>query len=351
MQGSVAAFLWAQNDRKYRHAEFGKDAWYWKGRLRAAAFAWVYSTQFEIGPLSEASIGGIQASFPQQGFVDHVITPTVGMGWTVAEDVIDKFVIKRVEGATANRWIRLITRTSMNPSRTFANVLQGSAPWHRETRPGVLEYRKQTAIDVAPVREQRRGAETPDRAGPPPFEFNLTFQPERVWGAGGAITCVGGGGTAAIRVTAAWQVAVDAGGCKMLGLKENVSGDSLTYMVGPRWTQSGTGPWSGHLQFLIGGTKMTNERMWPKRKELLEEAASRKHNAPPPSHADYTDQAETNGFAISTGAGIDYKLNRALAIRVAEVSYRHSWVGPLWGRDYSNGLKIGSGLVLRMGTW
>ena len=63
------------------------------------------------------------------------------------------------------------------------------------------------------------------------------------------------------------------------------------------------------------------------------------------------DQVETNGFALSTSGGVDYKLNRALAIRVAEVSYRHSWVAPLWGRDYSNGLKFVSALVLRMGTW
>ena len=95
---------------------------------------------------------------------------------------------------------------------------------------------------------------------------------------------------------------------------------------------------------------MTGERMWPKRKELLEEAALRNHTAPP-SHADYTDQVESNAFALSTGGGIDYKPNNARALRVAEVSYRHSWVGPLWGRDYSNGLKVASGLVLRMGTW
>ena len=88
MQGSVAGFLWVGNDVRYRHAEFGKNPDYWKGRLRAAAFAWVYSTQFEIGAFSEASIGAIQATPPQQGFVDHVITPTVGMGWMVAEDAL-----------------------------------------------------------------------------------------------------------------------------------------------------------------------------------------------------------------------------------------------------------------------
>ena len=85
MEGAVSGFLWAQNDRAYRRAEFGKSAAYWNGRLRAAGFAWVFSTQFEIGPLSEASIGGIQAQWPQQGFVDHIIAPSIGMGWMIAE--------------------------------------------------------------------------------------------------------------------------------------------------------------------------------------------------------------------------------------------------------------------------
>src|SRR5262245_9777560 len=84
MQGSVAGFLWVHNDRNYRRVEFGKSREYWKSRLRAAGFIWAYSTQFEIGPLSEASIGAIQAVYPQQGFVDHVITPSGGLGWLVA---------------------------------------------------------------------------------------------------------------------------------------------------------------------------------------------------------------------------------------------------------------------------
>ena len=57
MQGAVAGFLFAQNDRKYRFVEFGKNRWYWKSRLRATAYSWAYSEQFEIGPLSEAALG------------------------------------------------------------------------------------------------------------------------------------------------------------------------------------------------------------------------------------------------------------------------------------------------------
>jgi len=77
MQGAVSGFIWTQNDRRYWDVEFGRNRRYWKSRMRAAAFAWVYGIQFEIGPLSEASLGQIQAHYPQQGFVDQVVTPVI----------------------------------------------------------------------------------------------------------------------------------------------------------------------------------------------------------------------------------------------------------------------------------
>jgi len=73
MQGAVAGFMWQHNDRAYRDVVFGENSRYWKEKLRGAAFSYLYSVQFEIGPISEASIGHIQAQFPQQGFVDQVI--------------------------------------------------------------------------------------------------------------------------------------------------------------------------------------------------------------------------------------------------------------------------------------
>ena len=71
VQGSVSAYIWIHNDVKYRNVEFGKNPDYWKSRLRAYAYAWAFSEQFEIGLLSEASIGQIQRYCCQYGFVDH----------------------------------------------------------------------------------------------------------------------------------------------------------------------------------------------------------------------------------------------------------------------------------------
>jgi len=350
MQGSVAANLWAGNDVRYRTAEFGESPEYWKGRLRAAAFAWVYSTQFEIGAASEASIGGIQASFPQQGFVDHVVTPTLGTAWMIAEDALDRYVIRRIEDRASNRWIRMLARTGLNPTRTFANAMQGAAPWHRQTRAGVLTYRPipsgRTNVTAIP----RPVSQIADPPGAPPFELAVTFQAERLSGRGKPVACAGGGAIAGVRVAASWQLIADIGGCKMLGLGPNLSGDSLAYLAGARWVHAGGSPWTTHLQFLVGGQKLTAERLWPERKKLLQQLAAGP-DALPALHDRYTDQAETNGFAIAAGAGIGYKVSRALAIRVAEFSYRHSWVGPVWGNTYCESVKVVSGLVLRMGTW
>lgn len=352
MQGSVAGFLFTQNDPAYGRTRFGAGRLYWKSRLRAAAFVWCYSTQFEIGPASEASIGAIQSLFPQQGFVDHVITPSIGLAWMIGEDAVDRYLIEPLEGYTTNRPVRLLVRSILNPTRTFSNFLNGRIPWSRDTRAGVSHY---APPDRGAVSSLRLAAEPAapvnrDTALAPPFEFAVTFQPERLWGDGGSVLCLGGGANAAFRLAESWQFITEVGGCKMIGLAQNLSGDSLTYSAGPRWLGRIRGPWNAHLQFLVGGHKITAERMFPERKKLLEAAAVR-GNTPLPTHGDYTEETESHGFAVSTGGGLSYMLNQALTIRVADLSYRHGWTGSLWGRDYGNSLKLTSGLVLRIGTW
>ncbi len=355
MQGAVSGYIWVHNDRQYRLAEFGRNRTYWKSRLRAAAYAWAYSEQFELGLVSEASIGAIQKSPPAQGFVDHVISPTIGIAWMIGEDAIDQYLIKRIEAHTNNRMIRRLVRAGLNPSRSFTNLMAGSYPWHRETRPGVSRYDAKTEKWLASAGLLEPGArnpvlEIPDTFGPAPFELSLTFRPERLSGGGSSTPCLGGGGSAAFRVSQSWQLVADVGGCKMIGLGENLSGDSLTYMLGPRWVSRPAGSLSSYVQVLVGGNKMTEELMFPEKKNWLTQLA-KENGTEPPMHTDYTEQVDANGFAVSVGGGIQYKLNRAFAIRVLDVSYRHSWISPLWGRDFSNGLKVTTGLVLRMGTW
>jgi len=142
MQGSVASYIWIQNDPKYRNAQFGRSSLYWKSRLRATAFSWAYSTQFELGPLSEASLGKVQSFYPAQGLVDHVITPAAGLLWTVGEDAIDREIIQRLEDRISSPFARALIRSGLNPSRSFANALRFKVPWHRDTRGWRVAYRR-----------------------------------------------------------------------------------------------------------------------------------------------------------------------------------------------------------------
>jgi hypothetical protein len=141
MEGGVAGFLWVAHDPKYRQAEFGRSSEYWKSRLRAMAYAAAFSLQFEIGPVSEASIGNVQDAAPgKNGIVDWVITPTVGMLWMVGEDAMDMYVIKKLEVRTDSHFKRLVIRSMLNPTRSLANMMQGKPPWNRDTRPGIATF-------------------------------------------------------------------------------------------------------------------------------------------------------------------------------------------------------------------
>lgn len=350
IQGAIAGYIWVQNDRPiYRYAEFGKDRTYWASRLRAAAFAWAYSEEFEIGPISEASIGSVQKSAPQFGFVDHVITPTIGLGWMIAEDALDKYFVKPLEGRTRNIWLRLLLRSTLNPGRSFANTLRGQLPWHRDTRLGIHAYSANDMMALIGPYARGPARDIPDVAGPAPFEFNVAFRPERLYGEGASTLCFGGGAEAAFRLAPSWQLVGTVGGCKMVGLEDDLSGDSLTYMIGPRWGIRSNSPWGAHLELLVGGTKLTQERTITDDKPLLAQTAVR--NGAESALNEAALHAETSGFAIAVGGGVDYKLNRALAIRVADLTYHRAWIDPLFGRAYSNGLTLNSGLVVRFGTW
>jgi hypothetical protein len=119
MEGAVAGDIFLNNDPRGRAARFGKSSTYWYSRLKAMAWATVFSAYFEIGPVfSETAIGneGGYTYYPgcgaypcahehgkhykpptnNTGWTDFVITPTVGMGWIVMEDVIETEFVDRI---------------------------------------------------------------------------------------------------------------------------------------------------------------------------------------------------------------------------------------------------------------
>jgi len=351
MQGAVSGYLWTQNDRAYRTIQFGQNRRYWKGKLRGAAYSYIYSALFEIGPLSEASIGNIQSQYPQQGFVDHVVTPVIGLGWSVTEDALDQYFIRYVERRTANRWTRLLVRGGLNPARSMANVLALKPPWNRDNRPGVSSPQLQDSdfMDVLNTRNTAAREVSPP-AGVAPFEFTLTTKVRTFLGDGHSSPCVGGGGSGSIRLASQWQFVVDVSGCKLLGFEDHRSGDSLTYLAGTRWTPHLAGRWTPHVELLLGGTKLTQELIYPDlKKEIL--AASRPSDNTNQLYLGYSKHWETNAFTIQAGTGVDVKLNNALSYRIADLEYFHSWDSDLNGLRYQHGLQFTSGLVLHIGTW
>lgn len=343
MQGAVSGRLFLLNNDRFNRTEFGRDREYWRGRIRAAAFAWAFSEQFEIGPFSEASIGHIQSQFPQQGFVDHVITPSAGLGWIIGEDAIDRYVIRPLEDRTTTPWLRILLRTGLNPARSFANLVDGRAPWDRGSRAGVTIYRGDPAKPRIAHASEARGA-----AEPAPFEFAAHAGYRRF----GGTQCMGGGAEGAYRVADDLQLVVAVNGCKFLDQQQDFSGDALIYQVGPRWTPAPAAKWSPYAHLLLGGIKVTGEQLNPAEKAAVEEA----NQGLDPSlaytlHDQYTTHQESGGIAVTAGTGIDYKVNGALAIRVASLEYLRTTAGPVNRASFNNGLQFTTGVILRLGTW
>ena len=134
MMGASSGWIYVHNDPQARRQEFGSTGAYWSSRLRAAAWSAAYSTVFELGPASEASIGNRGKDPATAGLVDLLITPTLGTGLLVLEDVLDRYVILPIERRWPNRVLVALTRSWLNPNRSFANMLRLNKPYHRDTR-------------------------------------------------------------------------------------------------------------------------------------------------------------------------------------------------------------------------
>jgi hypothetical protein len=339
IQGAVSAQIFVQNDPTARLQRFGSGPQYFRSRMKAMAFAWAYSTWFEIGPMSEASIGKIQASRPQQGFVDHVVTPIIGTGWLLTEDFLDEKLILPFERRFQNKWGRIMMRSWLNPARSFTNALRFKSPWYRDTRGGITLAHYRAPIEIPPE---------PDRAFPLAAKFEFTSIP--MWVHYRETQCAGGGGEAAWRPLPSLQLVGRLHGCQLRDLAPNRTGDTLTYEAGPRWTPLASSRLSPYVQLLVGGMKLTRYETDTARRALLI-ARANAAGQPPPREEEYRTQAIRHGLAFAAGSGVDMRLHPAVAIRLASVEYTRTFAGPLDGRNYNHGLQLSSGVILRFGTW
>lgn len=134
IHGAAAAFIFIEHSPRSRQQAFGWNADYFHSRWRPVLASAVYSIQFEIGPLSEASIGNVGLRPETTGWVDYVVTPLGALAFLVGEDALD-LVMERIEERIRNRFARVMLRMTLGPSRAMSNFAMGRAPWHRDGRP------------------------------------------------------------------------------------------------------------------------------------------------------------------------------------------------------------------------
>ncbi len=149
IQGAFTSYIWIQNDPKAERMEFSNTKAYWRSRLKATIWNAIYSTQWNLGPISEVTVEkyGSQTRSPWNrngtwpctskncytgvGQIDIVMTPIGGFGWLIGEEWMDKNIMRRVEANTRNRFLIDTVRCTFNPIRAGANILHGNRPWFR----------------------------------------------------------------------------------------------------------------------------------------------------------------------------------------------------------------------------
>jgi hypothetical protein len=171
MMGGITNYLWIQNDPKGMTLDISNTWPYWRSRLRALAFSTVYSFQWKLGPLGEAGIGhngdhyfGDQNTLTNEtGWVELVTTPVGGFGWTIAEDALDRYVVKRLE-EKQRRPMTLLFLSFLTPARATANIFRFRPPWYRDGR--VVKANSFWSFPEGP--EQVAGATEHSPSGDPP---------------------------------------------------------------------------------------------------------------------------------------------------------------------------------------
>ncbi len=362
IEGSIFGYIERQNDPRYRKVQWGDGREYYMSLLHSLAYSAIWHTQWKIGPASEASIGNVMLH-ASPGFITLADTPTLGTVEMIGEDAADRYLIMGLENRTANRALIALTRSFLNPGRSFANVMAFRMPWYRVNRIGLggEEFRMRKEL----LAEYRAGGERPfeyvrlpqpedDREYPKEADIELTAFPvyENLLGTGHS--CVGGGGSGASRVNPSFQLVGEVSGCLIMHMPaSNQSADSLFYGGGVRWTPLAAHRVSPYAQIMFGGKKVTYETDdHALRKKLMAEWNDGNGTLPHyPKRSDWSVEVATNGPALGFGGGFDVVVARPFAWRLLNVEYTHAWMGDVAMIQPQNTLRITTGAVLRMGTW
>ena len=139
LSGSVYGHIYRQNHPNDRDVRISLNKRYLGHMGKTTAFSFVTSLAWEIGPYSEASIGNVglhnTPESQQMTWGDIVITPVLGVwGAMVIEDLFERYVIRKVEARTSNRWIKALFRIPLTPTRSVANLMAFRRPDYRPDR-------------------------------------------------------------------------------------------------------------------------------------------------------------------------------------------------------------------------
>jgi hypothetical protein len=359
IQGASYGFTLRRNDPKYRDVQWGDGRDYWVSVLRSMAFSTVAHVEWKIGPLSEASIGNVMLH-ASPGFITLVDTPTLGALAMIGEDAVDRYLIIGLENRSSNRLLIVIARSVLNPGRSFANVLAFNKPWYRPGRIGLGQ--SESVLRKEMVTEFRNGT------GPKMFEFAERPQVSKPSDSNVAAielaaypnyenfsgrNCIGGGGSGAAAINAAWQIVAEVNGCMIMGFHMYTeSGDSLFYGAGPRWTSRASGRASPYVEFLVGGRKVTYEVTDPALHKTLSEEWDNGNGPLPhyPTRSDWSSETANNGASVAAGGGLNLAITRAFTWRFSS-QYTHSWMSDVETIHPQNGFRVTTEAVLRIGTW
>lgn len=138
LMGAVAGSIELQNDPSGRVLSMSKDSRYWNSRLRALAWATAFSVQWEIGPLSESSLGNYGSTtwvrdgrvVNGTGLTDMIMTPVGGLGIILAEDAVDRWMRPHAGCNLSKK--RKVVWAALTPTRSAANLIRFKAPWFRD---------------------------------------------------------------------------------------------------------------------------------------------------------------------------------------------------------------------------
>jgi hypothetical protein len=130
ISGGAFARVWMEQ----REPRPTSTSQYLKSMSRALVFAAIFSVQYEMGPMSEASIGNVGLNPDDLGWSDYIWTPLGGVLWTMAEDAADKYVLAFIDKHVPFMMAKAAARMILNPSRMLANIGMNRSPWSRPYR-------------------------------------------------------------------------------------------------------------------------------------------------------------------------------------------------------------------------